>query len=152
MAVASFCSSMDETYGLDADDSQQWWWSCNYETKGDNPHLSSTGFAASAHGWWLDHSDGDCPEYADVEVWLQAKLCYYIDSEPQYCWWDTVDRNEERIRAGGGSGRRTTARHDCVSNQTVAYRSIVDVDLVGTWDGPGVWISIAVDVDCYPTT
>ena len=51
---------------------------------------------------------------------------------------------------GGGAGRRTTARHDCTSTNEVAYYSMVDVDLVGTWDGPYKWFSPVVEVPCYP--
>ena len=142
-------NSSDETDAAHGgEDSLAMAW-CNYLTAGDNPHLSSSGFAASAHGWWVDLSPGECPEYADVEVWLQAHLCYYIGSEPQFCWYDTLDHKEKRIRAGGGSGKRTTVRHNCVSSQTVGYRSIIDVDLVGVWDGPGKTYKYA-DLPCYP--
>ena len=139
--------SGDATDGREA--APQRFWPCDYETKGDNPHRSRTGFAASAHGWWLDHSNGDCPEYADVEVTLLAKMCYY-NPDPQYCFWDIVDHKELRIREGGGAGRRTTARHDCTSTNEVAYYSMVDVDLVGTWDGPYKWFSPVVEVPCCP--
>lgn len=82
---------------------------CRYTTQGDYPHRSSTGFAASAHGWWKDRSPGSCPEYADVEVTLQAHLCFGNPHGRKHCWWDTLDHQEQRIRAEGGSGRRTTA-------------------------------------------
>ena len=122
---------------------------CNYDTMGDNPHLSSTGFAVSAHGWWIDNSPGSCPEYADVEVTLQAWSCYGDPNGSHHCLWETLDHKEKRIRAGGGSGRRTTARHDCVSYQQVSYRSIIDVDLVGIWDGPYKAYRYN-NVACYP--
>ena len=125
---------------------------CNYETKGDYPHRSSTGFAVSAHGWWLDRSPGECPEYADVRVTLQARVCEHYGTHTEICSWDTLGEPAvERIRAGGGSGKRTTARHDCASDQAVSYRSIIDVDLVGIWDGPGR-LYAHKNVDCYPAS
>lgn len=140
----------------EADDSgggadEEAWWPCNYETRGDYVHLSSTGFAASAHGWWLDNSDGDCPEHADVEVTLQALVCYYNPDPGPPCYWDTLGTPaNQRIKARNLSGQRTTARHNCASSQTVAYRSIVDVDLVGQWDGPFKLYTATVEIPCYP--
>jgi len=121
---------------------------CNYTTEGDNPHLSSTGFAASAHGWWNHSINSSCPLYADVTVTLQAKLCYTTGSS-RTCWWETVDHQVTRILAGGGSGRRTTARNDCLFFKLIGYRSIIDVDLVGVWDGP-FKLYRSADVLCYP--
>ena len=122
---------------------------CNYKTEGDYPHRSSQGFAASAHGWWTHSSPGACPTHADVEVTLQGYLCTRYPSGAEESRWNTLDHQESRILAGGGSGRRTTARHNCISSQTVSYRSIIDVDLVDVWDG---WFKKYVrnDVDCYP--
>ena len=80
---------------------------------------------------------------------VEYRMCYY-NPDPQYCFWDIVDHKELRIREGGGAGRRTTARPDCISTNEVAYYSMVDVDLVGTWDGPYKWFSPVVEVPCYP--
>ena len=127
--------------------------SCGYETKGDYPHLSSSGFAASAHGWWTVDNDypSDCPQLADVEVELQAKVCAYDrrTGELKGCFWDTLDRKEKRIRPGGGAGKRTIARHDCIDSDLTYYRSIVDVDLVDTWDLP-FKVTNAADLECLP--
>ena len=124
---------------------------CDYETKGDNPHRSGTGFAVSAHGWWEDNSPGQCPEFADVDIILQANKCYYESDEPtNNCYWDSLNRNKKRIKAGtGGSGRRVPARYDCASSKTVGYRSVIDVDLVGVPDGIGK-LYITREIDCYP--
>ena len=131
------------------DESSQMAW-CNYETKGDYPHLSSTGFAASAHGWWVDKSPGECPEEAVVTVTLQAWMCTYFGTDGKSCSWNTLGSPvKKRIRAGGGAGRRTTARHDCASSRTVSYRSIIDVNLVGIWDGPRK-LYMHKNVDCFP--
>ena len=48
---------------------------CIYSTWGDWPHLSSNDVDVSAHGYWEDDSSGQCPRYADVEVWLEAHRC-----------------------------------------------------------------------------
>ena len=124
---------------------------CDYEAGGDYPHLSGTGFATSAHGWWEDNSPGQCPEYADVDIILQARMCYYEDGQPtDRCYWDSLVRKERRIRAGtGGSGRRVPVRHNCASTQTTGYRSVIDVDLVGVPDGIGK-LYRTNNVDCLP--
>jgi len=114
--------------------------SCSYETKGDYPHTSNSDTEASAHGWWTVDNDypSDCPQLADVEVELQARVCAYDrrTGELKGCFWDTIDRKERRIKPKNIGGQRTTARHDCINSDPVYYRSIVDVDLVDTWDLP----------------
>ncbi len=77
-------------------------------------------------------------------------MCYYIDYEPQYCWWDTVDSPKKRIKEGGGSANRVTARNACSSSEIVAYRSVVDVDLVGEVDPPDKLITPSIDLLCHP--
>ncbi|MCY4575471.1 MAG: hypothetical protein OXC55_02510 [Chloroflexi bacterium] len=127
--------------------------SCSYETKGDYPHTSNSDTEASAHGWWTVDDDypSDCPQRADVEVELQAKVCAYDrrTGELKGCFWDTLDRKEKRIRPGGGAGKRTIARHDCIDSDLTYYRSIVDVDLVDTWDLP-FKVTNAADLECLP--
>ena len=101
--------------------------SCPYSTEGDYPHLS--GSDVSAHGWWETSNYALCPTYADVEVWLQGYWC-----DPWGCLWITVGHDERRIQPRNISGQRTTARAACVPSDTVGYRSIIDVDLVGVSD------------------
>jgi len=124
---------------------------CNYEAGGDYPHLSSTGTDASAHGWWEDNSPGQCPEYADVDIILQARMCYYENGVlTDRCYWDSLKRKKKRLRAGtGGSGRRVNVRHNCASTETIGYRSVIDVDLVGVPDGIGK-LYRTNNVDCFP--
>ncbi len=120
---------------------------CRFTMEGDYPHLSNHRREVSTHGWWEIESDNqNCPEYAYVEVWLQANWCDFITG----CRWITLAHQEKRIREGGGSGRRTTARYDCASNELlVGYRNVVDVDLVGVPDLPNK-LKITREVECYP--
>ena len=53
----------------------------------------------SVHGWWKDRSGGACPEYADVEVWLQAHWCDIFFA----CRWITLANAEKRIWAADDS-------------------------------------------------
>ncbi len=82
---------------------------CNFTTGADDQHLSSTGFAASAHGWWEGNSV-NCPEYAGVEVRLWGYYCGSAGVGPETCFWRFLTSSENRVRSGGGSGRRATAR------------------------------------------
>ena len=121
---------------------------CSFTTGADNPHLSSTGFATSAHGWWVAHSPS-CPTYADVEVRLWGYYCGSAGVGPEFCFWKFLTSDEKRVKSGGGSGRRTTARNDCTQIQLVGYRSVVDVNLVGQIDGYDQETRYA-NVLCYP--
>ena len=141
--------SGSETYGAEMDTDyllEAFAQSCNYTTRGDNPHVSRTGNEVSVHGWWtIDSDSGPCPTYADVEVWLQGWYCI----EGVTCWWRTIDEDEKRVRAGGGAGNRTNARAFCVSDKVTGFRNVVDVDLVGVSDPPDKLYIIA-DVPCRP--
>ncbi len=120
---------------------------CRFKTGADNPHCSSTEFAVSAHGWWNETSrpKGQCLEFADVEARLQVAWC----NDFTRCRWITLDKQERRVREGGGRGRHTTVRFDCASSRVVEYRNVVDVDLVGMLDLPNRVIR-EQDVQGYP--
>lgn len=121
---------------------------CNYASHGDDPHLSSSNDAVSAHGWWtVSGITWGCPEYADVEVQLQVWLCNVYN--PNDCYWKTLNKSESRIRPGGGAGRRTTARILCSTSSEIGYRSIIDVDLVGQSD-PDDNVYKSANVRCRP--
>ena len=128
-------------------------WGCKYTTHGDNPHKSRTGNAASAHGWWQTTSPTKCPSHAQVEIWLFALACEYKDETDESligCEWEQVGHDKKRVRPGGGSGKRAVARRDCTSTpKPVTYRSVIDVDLEGVWDGPGREVREKA-VDCVP--
>jgi len=121
--------------------------SCNYTTEGDDPHISSSRNAVSAHGWWTTPGvSWHCPTYADVTVTLRLWVCNSISGN---CWWTTLNTGKKRVLAGGGSGKRANARTACSSSTPVGYRSIIDVDLVGQSD-PSDTKEITLNVRCRP--
>lgn len=112
---------------------------CKFYTRGDYVHRSSTGIAASAHGWW---QNVDCPAtYAVVTVQLQE---YYSDGT----WRNVGEPGRKTVRSGGGAGNRATARVDCLSTKLTGWRSVVDVDLVDVADDPGKLYTPAVNIEC----
>ena len=114
---------------------------CRYETGADNPHVSYN--EASVHGWWIKKNNR-CPSKADVTVWLQAAW-----RSGWTCMWITLDSDKERIRAGGGRGKRVNARDACHSNELTLYRNVVDVDIPGTIDPPNVKTMVK-QIPCRP--
>jgi len=112
---------------------------CLAYTRGDNAHRSSTGFEASAHGWW---DNVNCSAtLADVTVWLQQ---YYSDG----VWRTRGTVGAARVRSGGGSGNRATARALCADSRSTGWRSVVDVDLVGLIDDSSQLVTGAVNIAC----
>lgn len=120
--------------------------SCWYQQGVDNAHFSSTGWAISTHGWWVKYG-GTCPSKANVDIYLQAVWC-----DAWGCRWRTVDTGSADVYAGGGSGKRATAREECGGSKTVGWRSFVDVDLIGQTDPSGYTYSTARDLSCYPSS
>ena len=119
--------------------------SCTYRQAIDDPHISSTApLAASVHGWWLRVS-GTCPSQANVDVYLQGYWCDIYG-----CRWITVASGSSNVYAGGGAGRRATARKTCSSSKTVGWRGFVDVDLIGVSDPAGYTYSAIRNLACSP--
>ncbi len=124
---------------------------CRYTTNGDRPHISSSSAGdkkvASAHGWWTTTTPDKCPSHAWVTVLLQGWKCY---ASMTGCRFVTLNKNVGRRRPGTGSGHRVNARNTCAHTDTeVTFRNVVDVDLIGVWDGPyqyGVEWTLA----CFP--
>lgn len=112
---------------------------CSATTRGDNVHRSSTGFAASGHGWWVNVNCS--ATQADVTVQLQQ---YYSDG----VWRNRGSAGAERVYSGGGSGNRANARAVCADSRTTGWRSVVDVDLVGLIDDSSVLITPSVNISC----
>ena len=146
-APASAVASDTDSAAKDSDTSLQSSIGCRFKTGADNSHRSSTGFAVSAPGWWNETSTpkGQCPEFADVWARLQVAWCDDLTG----CRWITLDKQEKRVREGGGSSKRTTVRFDCASSRVMGYRNVVDVDLVGMPDLPNR-ATRQNDVQCYP--
>ncbi len=117
---------------------------CFYSILGDYPHLSSSGNAVSAHGGWRIDSPATCPQLAPVTTELYAQNCVGI-----FCWWSWLSSQTRTVPSGGTSGKRATARHNCVSSATTRFQSVVDVDLPGIIETP-VKKRTEAEVDCQP--
>lgn len=116
---------------------------CTYAQAIEDVHVSSGD--ASVHGFWKRFTAG-CPSKSRVKAALQAVYC------TQYgCGWKTVVENVGDIYAGGGSGKRVTARNTCSSSKKIGWRGRVDVDLIGQGDPAGYTYSSGVDLYCYPS-
>ncbi|MEL6890180.1 MAG: hypothetical protein AAFP84_01185 [Actinomycetota bacterium] len=119
--------------------------SCTYTQNVDTPHRS--GGDVSVHGSWRRVS-GTCPRESNVDTYLQAWWC---DSWFG-CRWVTVASNSDDVRAGGGRGRRVTARKSCTPyTRDVSWRGLVDVDLIGQSDPGGRTESFIGTVRCAPS-
>lgn len=101
---------------------------CDFETKGDWVHISSTApKAASAHGWW---NNIDCnADRAHVTVRLQFRRTVGG-------WEDIGFVGSEDVLSGGGSANRANARVMCANDDLTDWRSVVDVDVIGIADWP----------------
>lgn len=116
---------------------------CSFTQHADNPHISSTAFEASGHGYWTTTNTARCQaRTATVSVQLQ-----------QY-WSDGRYRNagakaqKSGVLPGGGSGRRATGRARCFTAKAVTWRSLVDVDIEGYVDGSAVAVSRRRTLSC----
>lgn len=92
----------------------------------DNPHRSSTGFAASGHGWW---DKGDCSKSL-----AKVYNCLYMKHVSDGYWYQKDCSAVETLKPGGGSSYRTTARRDCATAEYRQWRNHVDVDVIDEWD------------------
>jgi hypothetical protein len=113
---------------------------------GDRVHISSTPpRSASAHGWWtVDASVGEPPTHAIVTVQLQMK----IQEEDSATWIDVGEPGSERVKPGGGSANRATARVECKNSARNIWRSVIDVDIIGYADSPNQTVKEEVAIPC----
>lgn len=91
----------------------------------DNPHLSSTGWQVSGHGWW---TRGTC-----TGQWAYVWNCldeFYND----YQYHRKACSATQLLLPGGGSSWRTSAQKDCETGESTGWRNVVDVDVVDQWD------------------
>jgi hypothetical protein len=114
--------------------------------RGDHVHISSTPpRSASAHGWWtIDASVGEPPTQAIVTVRLQMK----IQDESSEMWIDAGEPGSERVKPGGGSANRATARVECRNSARTIWRSVIDVDIIGYADSPNQTITDEQAIPC----
>lgn len=98
---------------------------CTPKSGADNPHRSSSGFAASGHGWW---TKGSCDNNkADVYNCL-------FEQGLNDVWYRRDCSETRRLKPGGGAGNRTTARRGCDTVAQREWRNHVDVDVVSEYD------------------
>jgi hypothetical protein len=110
-----------------------------FYTGGDYVHISSTPpRSASGHGWWV-REQSDALE-AVVTVQLQINRGGY--------WVDVGEPGKERVKPGGGSANRASARAVCLTFDTNAWRSVIDTDLVGYLDSPDKLITPVRTLPC----
>jgi hypothetical protein len=112
---------------------------CTFTTNGDFVHVSSSAFEASGHGWWVNT---DCDtSTAVVTVQLQE---FFSDGS----WRNKGTVGRSTVRSGGGSAARATGRASCANGSVTGWRSVIDVDLVGLADDPGVLITPSQNIGC----
>jgi hypothetical protein len=114
--------------------------------KGDDVHISSTPpRSASAHAWWMiDTSAGTPPTHAVVTIQLQIKR----QDENGTSWVDAGEPGSERVKPGGGSANRATARVPCTNSARSVWRSVIDVDIIGFADTPNQTITRERTIPC----
>lgn len=109
---------------------------CFFATFGDRVHLS--GSEASGHGWWINI---DCPPaLGRVTVQLQEFI--------GHAWRNVGTVGEKTVRAGGGRGKRATARAQCRSRSLTSWRSVIDVDLIDLPDDPDKTVTPSTKLRC----
>ncbi|WP_245692753.1 hypothetical protein [Streptomyces katrae] len=104
----------------------------------DNPHRSSTGVAASGHGWW---EKGNCS--SDRAKVFNCLYEWYTDNT----WRQQACSETKTLKPGGGSVQRTAARRDCRDTQRTSWRNHVDVDVIDEID-TGEKPMNQAEVDC----
>jgi len=111
-------------------------WFCTFWMHGDNVHKSSGD--ASGHGWWVND---DCnATQAIVTVQLQQ----YINGS----WVDAGSPGSKTVYSGGGSANRAVGRASCNTSTWTAWRSEIDVDLIGIPDTPGKYYTPTRNLYC----
>ncbi|WP_151773712.1 hypothetical protein [Streptomyces abyssomicinicus] len=115
-----------------------------FTTMADHVHVSRTSGLpeASAHGWWMGRSGHAAKPgvRAVVAVWLQAKSTHG--------GWKQVAKGRKAVLSGGGSGKRATARKACRGAARTAWRSVIDVDVLGGADSSRKLTTAAQNLSC----
>jgi hypothetical protein len=110
-----------------------------FQTGADYVHMSSTPYAASAHGWWVrGQSDA-----------IEAYLTVQLQINRGGFWQNVGVAKPERLKPGtGGSANRANARVECINRLEHLWRSIVDVDLIGYADSAEKVVTPAKPLMC----
>lgn len=120
---------------------------CSFESKADNPHISSRNRnQVSAHGHWKYRS-GTC-RTATVTLWLYHRRWSPFRGH----YWALTDTDiVRRMPRNARLSERANTRYTCGSqDRDVGFWAIVDVDIDGYIDGPDLGYSDQVNVRCVP--
>jgi hypothetical protein len=128
----------DDLEGLEATgtDPEPDGWFCHFSMHGDNVHYS--GSDVSGHGWW---ENDDCNATQAV-VTVQLQQC--INGS----WVDAGSPGSKTVYSGGGSANRAVGRARCNSSTWTAWRSEIDVDLIGIPDTPSKYYTSTINLYC----
>lgn len=119
------------------------WWGCEWEGRGDYPHVSNG--QASVHGYWV-YLSGSCPSTADVTVNLKDLGC-----SPLGCTWITQATDTAvRVTPGSGTGHWATPHKACASSRLVAWQGEIYTGLTDFWHPYGPDYGPARDLSCSP--
>lgn len=112
-----------------------------FETFGDNVHISSSApTAVSGHGWW---------QMVSGPAGVKAKVTVFLQAQDTHGKWTTVNTGYKIVYSGGGSANRASAQKQCTNLvQRVVWRTLIDVDLIGYNDTPGVTTTSAITFYC----
>jgi hypothetical protein len=101
---------------------------CNPATGADDPHLSSTGWAVSAHGWW---NKGSC---SGATAHVTGRLYEWYTNGSSGGWVFKAKGGPSKLKPSNSGGGRVTARKDCEASTLTDWLNVVDVDVDGQID------------------
>ena len=105
---------------------------CSPSTGADDPHISSTGWAASGHGWW---NKGTC---TGATAHVTARLYEWYTNGSTGGWVFKAKGGPTSLRPNSAGGGRVTARKDCEAGNLTDWLNVVDVDVDGQADNSDV--------------
>lgn len=105
---------------------------CTPATGGDYPHISSTGWAVSAHGWW---NKGTC---SGTTAHVTVRLYEWYTNGSSGGWVFKAKGGPTQRKRYDSGGGRVTARKDCEASTQTDWLNVVDVDVDGQIDSSNV--------------
>jgi hypothetical protein len=105
---------------------------CSPATGADDPHISSTGWAASGHGWW---DKGSC---SGSTAHVTGRLYEWYTNGSSGGWVFKAKAGPTQLRPYSSGGGRVTARKDCEAGNLTDWLNVVDVDVDGQVDNSDV--------------
>lgn len=113
---------------------------CTFVTDGDYVHMSSTPGDVSGHGWWTTRT---CPP--EWQAWVLVDLQeYWSDGS----WRPEGDEGVAILRPKNYGGGVSNGRGHCDTRGMAAWRSIIDVDIIGHADSPDKAITVYHNLPC----